>query len=386
MSRYRLYPTPAQEDALRGHCAHARFVWNLAVEQRQSWRPGRRPAPGFAEMCRQLSEARAENPWLAAGSVIVQQQALRDFDQAMRNFFNGTHRRPSWRKKDLSEGFRIVALRPGHVRRLNRRNGEVLVPKVGWVRFRWSRQIPEFRSCRVRRDRAGRWHVAFAAVPAPVPGPGTGEVVGIDRGIAVTLALSDGTTFQAPDLTPTGSLTRKLSRAKRGSARRLKAREALARVKARNADALKDWAHKASTQVARSYDLILIEDLKIGDMTRSARGTPDNPGRNVAQKSGLNRSILQQGWGMYAAYLEYKATGRVQKISPAYTSQRCSECGHVDARSRESQARFACTSCGYSCNADVNAARNIAAGHAVRGGLALAGPANRGPQELLLAS
>ena len=157
-------------------------------------------------------------------------------------------------------------------------------------------------------------------------------------------------------------------------------------MKARNADALKDWAHKTSTQVAQGYGLIRIEDLKIGNMTRSARGTLDNPGRNVAQKSGLNRSILQQGWGMFAAHLEYKAPGRVEKISPAYTSQRCSECGPVDARSRESQARFACTSCGYSCNADVNAARNIAAGHAVRGGLALAGPANREPQELLLAS
>jgi len=164
-------------------------------------------------MCRQLSEARAENPRLAAGSVIVQQQALRDFDQAMRNFFNGTHRMPSWRKKDRPEGFRIVALRPGHVRRLNRRNGEVLVPKVGWVRFRWSRQVPQSRSCRVTLDRAGRWHVAFAAIPAPVAGPGTGEVVGIDRGIAVTLALSDGTTFQAPELTPGRSLARKLSRA-----------------------------------------------------------------------------------------------------------------------------------------------------------------------------
>jgi putative transposase len=122
MSRYRLYPTPAQEDLLLGHCAHARYVWNLAAEQRSWWQPGR-PAPGFAEQCRQLSQARA------------------------------SHRR--W--------------------------GVVLVPKLGWVRFRWSRPVPAARSYRVTRDRAGRWHVAFAAVPPAIPAPGNGEVVGVDR-------------------------------------------------------------------------------------------------------------------------------------------------------------------------------------------------------------
>src|SRR5215472_15004643 len=118
MSRYRLSPSPAQEEVLRGHCAHARFVWNLAVEQQSWWRPGRTSAPGWAEHCRQLTQARAECAWLAAGSVIVQQQALRDFSQAMASYFAGTHRKPAWRKAGRDEGFRIVALRPGQVRRL----------------------------------------------------------------------------------------------------------------------------------------------------------------------------------------------------------------------------------------------------------------------------
>ena len=110
--------------ALLGHCAHSRFVWNLAAEQEACWRPGRGKMPGFAERCRQLTEARAEVPWLAAGSVIVQQQALKDHAQAMANFFNGTHRRPSWRKAGRDEGFRIVHLKSGDIRRLNRHNGE----------------------------------------------------------------------------------------------------------------------------------------------------------------------------------------------------------------------------------------------------------------------
>ena len=136
MSRYRLLPSPAQEALLRDHCAHARLVWNLAVEQQSWWRPGRASAPGYLEQCRQLTAARAEHPWLAEGSQMVQQQALRDFAQARANYFSGTHDRPSWRKAGRDEGFRVVALKPGHVRRLSRKTGEVWIPKAGWVRFR----------------------------------------------------------------------------------------------------------------------------------------------------------------------------------------------------------------------------------------------------------
>ena len=150
------------------HCRHARYVWNLAVEQHQYWQPGRH-APGFNEQCAQLTAARAEHDWLAAGSQTVQQQALRDFAQAMRNFFTGTHRRPTWRKANVHEGFRQVAVKPHHVERLNRRMGRVWMPKVGWVRFRLSRPVPEgVKSYRVTRDRAGRWFIAFADVPDPI--------------------------------------------------------------------------------------------------------------------------------------------------------------------------------------------------------------------------
>ncbi len=181
-------------------------------------------------------------------------------------------------------------------------------------------------------------------------------------------------------------LERKLARARRGSERRRRVRLAIARLHARETDRRKDWAEKASTEIARRFDMIRVEDLQIRNMTRSARGTVANRGRNVRAKSGLNREIMRSGWGLLVRRLEDKAPGRVEKITPHYTSQRCSACGHVDAESRESQARFACTACGYACNADVNAARNIAAGHAVtaRGGVRDAGPVNREPQ--LLAS
>ena len=378
---------------LRDHCAHARFVWNLAVEQQSWWRPGRQGAPGLVEQSRQLTEVRAEYKWLAEGSVTVQQQALRDFAQAMANFFNATHGKPTWRKAGSDEGFRIVALRPGQIRRLTRHWGQVYIPKAGWVRFRWSRAVPQAKSYRVKLDRAGRWHVAFANIPTPVKGPGTGEVVGLDRGVAVSAALSTGELLTCPRLSPgrqrrLKALQRRLTRAKRGSKRRAQVKAAVARLRAREADARNDWAEKLSTDLASRFDVIRVEDLHIANMTRSARGTVAAPGHNVRAKAGLNREILASGWGVLIRRLEEKAPGRVEKINPAYTSQRCSTCGHVAGENRKSQAVFACTACRYAANADVNAARNIAAGHAViaRGGSPLGRPVNREPQLALLSA
>jgi transposase len=395
MSRYRLLPAPAQEAALRGHCGHARYVWNLAVEQHTHWRPGRKGAPGYLEQARQLTAARAEHPWLAAGSQTVQQQALRDFAQAMAAFYDPANPagQPSWRKAGRDEGFRITGRRGQQwdVRRVSRHVGQVWVPKAGWVRFRWSRAVPpDAKSYRVTQDRAGRWHVAFAVIPAPVPAPGNGQVVGIDRGVAVSAALSTGEMLRCPGLTVRERrrlrrLQRRLARAWRGSNRRGRVKYAVARLRARDSDRRKDWAEKTSTGIARRFDVIRVENLQITNMTRSAKGTRRDPGRNVRAKAGLNRGILGSGWGLLVRRLQDKAPGRVEKIKPHYTSQRCSACGQLDAESRESQPRFVCTACGFAGHADVNAAINIAAGHAVtaRGGDGVSRPVNREPQLLL---
>ncbi len=370
------------------HCRDARYVWNLAVEQQQFWQPGRK-APGYVEQGAQLTEARAEYAWLRAGSQTVQQQALRDFAQAMQNFFTGTHGRPTWRKARVHEGFRQVGLKPRQVERVNRRFGRVWVPKVGWVRFRLSRPVPAgVKSYRVTRDRAGRWHVAFAHIPVPISGPRDASVVGIDRGVAVSAALSTGELLHAPRLTQGEAkrlkvLQQRLARAKRGSNRRVRTKTAIAKLKARERDRRKDWAEKATTDIAGRFDTIRIEALDVRAMTRSARRTLERPGVGVAQKRGLNRAISRSGWGLLAARLQHKAYGRVEQIPAAYTSQRCSVCGHVAPGNRKSQAVFECEACTAGrCNADINAARNIAAGRAVtaRGDLAGRRSANREPQ------
>ncbi len=358
------------------------------MEQQRHWQPGRR-APGYNEQCAQLTAARAEFDWLAAGSQTVQQQALRDFAQAMRNFSNGTHRRPTWRKAGRREGFRQVGLKPRHLKRLSRRYREVWIPKIGWVRFRWTRTIPATaKSYRVTLDRSGRWHIAIAVVPDSLVGPGDGSVVGVDRGVAVSVALSTGELLRVQGLRVGETkrlrrLQQRLARAQRGSNRRARTKRAIARLWARETDRRRDWVEKTTTDVARRFDSIRVEDLNVRAMTKSARGTRECPGTNVAQKRGLNREIRRQGWGVLVARLKHKASGRVELVPAAFTSQRCSHCGHVAPENRKSQAVFQCVGCGAGpCNADVNAARNIAAGRAVtaRGDLGTSRSVNREPQ------
>jgi putative transposase len=388
MCRFRLLPTGEQAAALAEHCRHARFVWNLAVEQQQHWQPGRQ-APGYNEQCAQLTAARAGYDWLAAGSQTVQQQALRDFAQAMRNFFNGTHRRPTWRKAGKHEGFRQVGVKARHIERLSRRYGQVWIPKVGWMRFRWTRDMLDtVKSYRVTLDRSGRWHIAFAAIPGPIAGPGDGSVVGVDRGVAVSAVLSTGELLHAPGLNAGETdrlrrLQRRLARTRRGSHRRARTKLAIARLRARETDRRRDWIEKTSTDLARRFGTIRVEDLNVRAMTRSARGTAECPGTNVAQKRGLNREISRQGWGLLVARLRHKAAVRLEAVPAAYTSQRCSQCGHIAPENRKSQAVFQCGACGAGpCHADVNAARNIAAGRAVtvRGDLGTSRSVNREPQ------
>ncbi|HEY9336225.1 MAG TPA: transposase [Kribbella sp.] len=371
MSRYRLMPTAAQAAALLEHCRHARFVWNLALEQWLMWRPGSRSAaPEFAERARQLTEARAQYDWLRAGPQMVQQQALRDFDQAVQRFFAASHGRPTWRKAGRRDGFRIVGKQAARVEVLSRKCARVLIPKIGWIRFRLSRRLAPAKSYRVTRDTAGRWHIAFAVRPEPVSPPGNGRAVGVDRGVVVSAALSTGELLVCPTLAPAERarlrrLQRRLARGRPGSRRRAKVKSAAAKLGMRAVDRRKDWVEQISTRLARRFDVIRVEALDVVSMTRSAKGTVSAPGRNVRQKAALNRRILGNGWGLLVTRLEEKAVGRVEKVPAAYTSQTCSQCGVRDREARESQATFRCRACGVRMNADVNAATNIAAGRAV---------------------
>jgi putative transposase len=382
--RYRLYPSLAEQPVLARHSADARYVWNLALEQANCFRPGR-PTPGAAERSRQLTEARSAT-WLGQGSSSVQQQALRDFDQALRNWWGGTHRRPTWRQAGVNESF---CVRDVHVQPFNRRWAELHVPKLGFVRFRLSRSLPAtYGMARISLDRAGRWHVSFAAPQPAFARTGTGEAVGLDMGIVHSVSTSSGAHHDMGTLLSPGEaqrkrrLQRKLSRQVKGSKRRSRTKASIARIAATEADRRRDWMEQTTTAVVRDHDVIAIEDLKVHQLVRSARGTRENPGSRVRQKAGLNRSIGAQAWSRFRRRLEAKAAAasapvEVIAVNPAFTSQRCSACGHITKENRKNQAAFACVACELTINADVNAAINIlAAGLAVtgRGGTSPAPP------------
>ena len=373
--RNRLYPASGQEPGCLRHCAHARFVWNLAVEQQSWWWPGRGSAPGSAERQRQLAGARAAVPWLREGSSSVQQQALRDFDRALAAFFDPANPagRPTFRSKRSTQGF---VIRDTRVRRLSRKWGQVFVPRVGWVRFRWTRPLPaKLGMARVTVDGAGRWHVSFPA-PQPTRGRGpTGEAVGLDRGVRTALVTSGGQHYRAPRISDRQAqrylgLQRRFSRQHTGSAKREKTRRAMAVLAACAVNRRKDWAEKLSTRFVYEHDVIVLEKLNIKGMTRKPvpRLDPATAGKflpNKARaKAGLSRGILASCWGTLGRRIEQKAQAAgVTAVftDPRFTSQQCRMCGHTSPGNRESQAVFRCEECGHQDHADVNAAKNILA-------------------------
>jgi putative transposase len=384
--RFRLYPTPDQARALERWAGCARALWNAALEQRRTARRMGKGC-GWAAQDRELSEAKREHPWLCEPHSDVLQQALRDLDRALVRFFRGQARYPRFKRKGR-ESFRIQsrgAKGEIRVRRLSRRWGEVRVPKLGWVRFRFSREpLGEIKHLTVSRDALG-WHVALCCVrEVDRPTVHLGPPVGIDRGVVATVALSTSELRSVPGLPPGRAerrrrLERKAGRQetarrrrptgrRRRSARHQRTVDTIAKLRAREARIRIDFLHKLSTEIAKSHGVVVIERLDVTRMTRSARGTLAEPGANVAPKRGLNRAVLAQGWGELHRQLAYKcqrAGGILVEVPAAYTSQRCAACGAVDSQSRRGR-RFCCTVCGHQDHADVNAARNIlAAGQAV---------------------
>jgi putative transposase len=374
--RNRLYPAPAQVPGLSGHCGHARYVWNLAVEQQSWYWPGRGSAPSAAERYCQLAGARAAESWLAAGSSSVQQQALRDFDRAMAAFFDPASpaRKPGYRS--ARRGVQGFAIRDTRARRVNRRWGEVFVPKVGWVRFRWTRQLPgKLGMARVTCDRAGRWHVCFPGPQPAVEREPAARALGIDRGVRTALVTSDGQHYRAPEISGRRAarylaLQRKLARQHQRSKSRERTRRQMALITARVTDRRKDWAEKISTRLVRDNDLIVLEQLNTRGMVRrpEPKPDPDQPGaflhNKARSKAGLNRGILASCWGLLGRRLQDKARAsgvQVVFVDPRFTSQQCHVCGHTAAGNRESQAVFRCQACGHLDHADRNAALNILA-------------------------
>ncbi|MDH6198151.1 putative transposase [Mycobacterium frederiksbergense] len=352
-----------------------RAVWNTGLEQRREYR--RRGAwMNYGPQAKELAEAKTEHQWLKDVPGHCLQQTLMDLDRACRE--HGTWK-VRWRSgRRWAPSFRFPEGSKMAVEKLNRRHGRIKLPKLGWVRFRQSRSLEgeSIRSVTVTRE-GQRWFMSVLVddgVGTPAVHAAPDAAVGLDRGVAVAIATSAGELIDRPFVADGERrrvvvLQRRLTRCAKGSVNRDKTRAALAGVRARERRRRQDFCAQVAHRLADQNAVVVLEDLKTKNMTRSAKGTLDSPGRNVAAKSGLNRAILGKGWHQFALALSSAAryTGTtVVAVPAAYTSQRCCVCGHVDPKSRESQAVFRCTHCAHHEHADVNAAKNIlAAGLAV---------------------
>lgn len=351
--RYRLYPTPEQEVALDQTAGVVRFVYNLAWEQRRDWwRPGR--SFNFINQGREVTQLRREVDWIRAVSSTALVQALRDLDRAFINFAEGRASYPTPRCKGRNDSFRCKGNEIA-VRKLNRKWATVHVPRIGKVKFRLSRPMAgRMINATFSREALG-WHVSFGCEIDHEPTPSALPSVGIDRGVANTIALSTGEMLSVPNTVALERRRRKaqrvLARRVRGSNRYRKQRARLSRLAAKIARVRADWRHKATTDIAKRFGCAVMEDLNTVGMTARGHG-----------KRGLNRSIREQGWRAFEVVLGYKIEergGTLIKINPAYTSQECSACGAIDKASRESQSSYACRTCGFVDHADINAAKVI---------------------------
>jgi putative transposase len=375
--RFRVELTDAQALLAQRTADACRAVYNIGLEQRREYR--RRGAwMNYEQQAHELVDAKTDHGWLKEVPGHCLQQALMDLDKACRE--RGTFK-VRWRSaRRWAPSFRFPEGGKMEVEKLNRRTSRIKLPKLGWVKFRASRHLEgeTIRSATLTRD-GKHWFVSFLVddgqtTPEEHARPGT--AVGVDRGVAVAVATSAGELLDQVFTTPGERrralwLQRKLCRAAKGSANRNKTRDALGKVRARERRRRQDFCQKTANQLAHDNALVVLEKLPVRNMTRRAKpvADPAKPAKYLpnggSAKSGLNRAILSKGW--YRFELALKSAARysgtqVVKVPAAFTSQRCSACGHVDPKSRESQAVFRCTNCSRPAeHADVNAAKNILA-------------------------
>ena len=351
---------------MRRFAGACRFVYNQALAlQKARYEQGENKL-GYAGLCKLLTQwrHRQETAWLAEAPVHPLQQALRDLERAYSNFFAKRAGFPRFKKKGRSDSFRYPD--PKQIK-LDQASSRIFLPKLGWLRYRNSRKVlGEVKNVTVTFS-AGKWFVSIQTereVEQPAP---KGGAVGIDMGTKRFATLSDGA-FYAPlncfkrHEVALRKAQQSLSRKVKFSNNWRKAKARVQRIYARIANVRRDYLHKTSSAISKNHAIVFVEDLQVRNLSKSAAGTADAPGKNVRAKSGLNKSILDQGWFEFRRQLEYKLSwngGHLIAVPSQNTSRTCPCCGHVSADNRRAQAKFECVECGFEGHADWVAAINI---------------------------
>jgi len=393
--KYELMPNGDQQRDMCRFAGSCRFVYNKALALQKEKHEAGGKIINYVALAKQLTAWRngAETPWLKDAPVHPLQHALKDLETAYKNFFAKRADFPRFKKKGMGDSFRYPD--PKQIR-LDEVNSRIFLPKLGWLRYRNSRDVlGEVRNVTVSQS-GGKWFVAIQTrreVETQLP---TGGIVGIDMGIARFATLSDGSHLDPLDSFKKhqqrlAKYQRRMARKVKFSSNWKKAKTKVTQVHIDIGNARKDYLHKASSTISQNHAVVCIEDLQIRNMSRSSKGNAEQAGKRVRQKSGLNRSILDQGWGEFRRQLDYKLAwrgGHLIAVPPRNTSRTCPACGLMSADNRKTQARFACVECGFEENADLVGAINVlAAGHAVLacGGTVQSGrPMKQEPAEVTL--
>ena len=381
--KYELKPDGGQQRLMRRYAGSCRFVYNKALALQQANHEAGGKYINYVAMAAWLPAWKREAglEWLKDTPAQPLQHALKDLDKAYQNFFakradpSAALRAgfPRFKRKGSGDSFRYP--QPKQIK-LDQANSRILLPKLGWVRYRKSRDVlGELRNVTVS-SKNGKWFVSIQTqreVEQPVSTATTATCaersrsIGIDLGIARFATFSDGS-YIAP-LNSFKTQQAKLAKYQRRMAHKQKfsnnwkkAKAKVQKLHTKIANARRDFLHKATTTISQNHAVVFVEDLQVSNMSRSAAGTVENPSKNVAAKSGLNKAILDQGWGEFRRQLDYKTAwngGMLFAVLPQYTSQTCPCCGHISADNRQTQARFVCVECSYENHADVVGAINV---------------------------
>jgi putative transposase len=365
--RFELQPNGEQQRLMRRFAGSCRFVFNKALAMQKALYEQGEKKLGYAGLCKALTAWRnaEDTAWLADAPVHPLQQTLRDLERAYTNFFAKRADFPRFKKKVRGDSFRYPDAKQF---KIDAGNSRVFLPKLGWLRYRNSRDILGTAKNITVSSTGGKWFVSIQTereIEQPLPTSTT--AIGIDVGIARFATISDGS-FVAP-LNSFKKHQQRLAKYQRRMSRKVKFSNNWKKAKARVqkihgniANARKDYLHKVSTTISQNHALVCIEDLQVRNMSKSSKGNSEQRGKMVKQKSGLNRSILDQGWGEFRRQLEYKVSwngGMLLAVPPHNTSRTCPCCGHIAKENRIMQAVFLCVDCGYENNADVVGAINV---------------------------
>lgn len=369
--KFKLILKPSQEKTFRGWAGTCRVLYNAALEQRiMCWSQKKHSLSEYDQSNELKSIKQTEGlEWFKEIPSQCLQQCLKDLQRAYQGFFKGGGF-PKFKSRGKGDSFRFPQPAQFSIRQLSKKLSAVKLPKIGEVRFRHSCKIEgRMRNATIIVN-GEDWYVCFNCEVETKIIQAQGSSIGVDRGVVHTLVVSDRVNHQTYDLPEKiidlekrrSGIQKGLRHKKKFSKNWFKLQKSISKLSSKVARIRLDFHHKITTKLSKNHGQICLEDLKVKNMSKSASGTLEFPGKNVAQKRGLNRSILRQGWYQFERLLAYKAEWRgveVRYIDPKYTSQTCSSCGHCSKANRISQSEFKCTNCGIKINADINAAVEI---------------------------